>query len=316
MKTLYPLIEPYRVYFLSTESQHLVYIEESGNPQGIPILFLHGGPCSGTKPDHRCFFNPQSYRIILMDQRGCGLSHPFGELKHNTTQYLIEDIEQLRQKLAISQWILFGGSWGATLALLYAQTYPQFVQAMILRGVFLARKQDGDWFLNEGVNRIYPELWQQLIESVPHPKYNQLLDNLCDGLWGNDELTQRRVAKAWLNWGAQVALGKDYQSRFDSEFITEKLLKQVGMELHYAQHHYFIREQQILKYTAKICHIPTILIHGRYDLVCPIESAVTLHKHLSDADFRILPNSAHIARGDEMIDALISATDQFAQQFQ
>lgn len=314
MKTLYPEISPYTTFFLETSAKHRVYIEESGNPDGIPVIFLHGGPCSGCKPDHRRFFNPESYRIVLMDQRGCGLSLPFGELEHNTTQDLIHDIEQLRQQLRIKQWLLFGGSWGAALALLYAQQYPEKVSGMILRGVFLARAKDLSWFLTEGAARIYPEQWQKLHDSIPEALRADLLQGLCTGLWEADELTQRRVAKEWTAWGAQVSLGRDYQPDRMAEHASEKVLKQVMMELHYAKHRYFISENQILDNCHLLTDIPTMIIHGRYDLVCPIEAAHLLHKALPEAEYRVLPNAGHIAKGEEMIDALVNATDKMAEK--
>lgn len=314
MKTLYPEILPYITFFLETPTQHRIYIEESGNPDGIPVIFLHGGPCSGTKPNHRRFFNPDYYRIVLMDQRGCGLSLPFGALEHNTTQDLIQDIEQLRQHLKIKQWLLFGGSWGATLALLYAQHYPDNVCGMILRGVFLGRAKDADWFLNSnGVGRIYPEQWQKLYESVHENLRADLLQGLCAELWGKDEIAKRRVAKGWAAWGAQVSLGRDYQPTLESQHVTEKEVKHTMMELHYAKHHYFIRENQILENCALLTEIPASIIHGRYDLVCPVEAAVALHKALPNAEYKVLPNAGHITQHTEMIDALVNATDKMLE---
>jgi len=314
MKTLYPEITPYNTFFLETGSKHSVYVEQTGNPEGIPIIFLHGGPCSGTKPDHRRFFNPECYRIILFDQRGCGLSLPFGELENNTTQDLIDDMERIRQRLAINQWLVFGGSWGAALGLLYAQQYPEKVTRMIIRAVFLVRQQDFDWFARDGANRIYPELWQRLVESIPEQGRENLIDGLWDALWGEDELAKRRVAKEWIAWGGQVALGNDYQTDSEVEHVTEKMVKQVSMELHYARHRYFIRENQILENCANLINIPTIIIHGRQDLLCPIEAGMKLHQALPHAEYIVLPNAGHIAQGSEMIDALVSATDKFAEK--
>jgi proline iminopeptidase len=313
MKTLFPPLDPYHAFFLETAMQHRVYIEESGNPDGIPVIFLHGGPCSGTKPDHRRFFNPEIYRIILMDQRGSGLSLPFGDVEYNTTQDLINDMEQLRQQLAIKQWLLFGGSWGAALALLYAQQYPDYVSGMILRGTFLARQSDLDWFLEFGVGRIYPEQWQRLVSSNPDHSNKHLIDALYTGICSDDEVTKRRIAKAWMGWGAQVALGAEYNPELVSEHVTEKDVKQVLMELHYAKHHYFIVENQILENCQVLANIPTVIIHGRYDLVCPMEAAVKLHKALPHAEYIVLPNAGHIAKGEEMINALVNATDKMAE---
>jgi proline iminopeptidase len=312
MKTLYPDISTTHTFFLNTDSQHTIYIEESGTKTGIPVIFLHGGPCSGTQPHHRRFFNSEKYRIILMDQRGCGLSLPYGELAHNTTENLIDDIELLRQHLSIEKWLLFGGSWGGTLALLYAQHYPKNVSAMILRGTFLARQQDLQWFIEGGVNHIYPEYWQNLVAEVPNDYQHNYLEGLWVALTAGDKLTQQRVAQSWMQWNAQIALASAYQPNNVIEPITEKMLKQVKMELHYAKNHYFINENKILADCPSLSAIPSIIIHGRYDLMCPMEGAMALHKALPHAKYTILPHSGHVAQGDEMIDALVTATDDMA----
>jgi len=313
MKTLYPEISTYNQFFLETGCQHSVYVEQSGNPDGIPVIFLHGGPCSGTKPDHRRFFNPECYRIILFDQRGCGLSLPFGALENNTTQDLIDDMDRIRKNLKIDKWLLFGGSWGGALALLYAQQYCHFVTGMILRGVFLVRRQDLDWFAKDGVNRIYPEQWQRLLESLEAVEPDSLVVGLCAALWGADEVAQRRVTKEWMAWGGQVALGNDYNPASQNDHVTEKMVKQVRMELHYAKNNYFIKEGQVLDGCSTLSHIPTIIIHGRQDLVCPIEAGMSLHQVMPHAEYVVLPNAGHIAQGAEMIDALVVATDKFAE---
>lgn len=311
MRTLYPEINPYHTFYLETGSRHSVYVEESGNAKGIPAVFLHGGPCSGTKPDHRRFFDPESYRIILFDQRGCGQSKPFGEISRNTTQELIDDMERMRKKLGIREWMLFGGSWGAALALLYAQQHTDHVLGMILRGVFLARQMDMDWFLKNGAGRIYPEQWQRLYESVPPSGRNDVVKGLCEAIAGSDEIAQRRVAREWSAWGAQVALGNLFKAD-ETLHVTEQMVLQAAMELHYADHNYFISENQILDNCDKLQDIPTIIIHGRNDLVCPIEAAISLQHALPEAETIILPNAGHIAQNDDMIDALVSATDKFA----
>ncbi|MCF6202799.1 MAG: prolyl aminopeptidase [Methylococcaceae bacterium] len=310
MKTLYPDIEPFHSFFLQTDSIHSIYVEQSGNPRGISVIFLHGGPCSGTKPRHRCFFNPEKYHIILIDQRGCGQSMPFGEIEQNTTQDLIDDLERIRKQLKIKRWVLFGGSWGATLTLLYAQQHPDKVLAMIIRGVFLARKKDLDWFVNEGVGLIYPEKWQQLVASVFDDTSTDLVKSLYDVVFGDDELAKRRVTKAWMEWGGQVALMQDYQEDEQSSHVTEKMLQLVQMEIHYAFYKYFITENQILEGCEVLQNIPTIIIHGRNDLVCPLEAGFALSKSLTKAEFIVLSNAGHIASGEEMIDALVSATDE------
>lgn len=310
MKILYPHIEPFHSFLLQTDSVHSIYVEQSGNPEGIPVIFLHGGPCSGTKPRHRCFFNPEKYHVILMDQRGCGQSPPFGEIKHNTTQDLIDDLERIRKQLKIKQWLLFGGSWGSTLTLLYAQQHPDKVSAMIIRGVFLARKKDLDWFAKEGAGLIYPEKWQQLVASVSDETSTDLVKSLHDVVFGGDELAKRRVTKAWMEWGGQVALMQDYQEDEQSTHVTEKMVQQVQMEMYYAFHKYFITENQILDGCELIQHIPTIIIHGRNDLVCPMEAGFALSKNLTKAKFIVLPSAGHIASGEQMIDALVGAADE------
>jgi proline iminopeptidase len=313
MKTLYPEINPNRTFYLETGRPHSVYVEESGNPGGIPVIFLHGGPCSGTKPDHRRFFDPERYRIILFDQRGCGQSKPFGEIGNNTTQDLIDDMERIRASLRIDQWLLFGGSWGAALALLYAQQHPERVLGMILRGVFLARQTDMDWFLKNGAGKIYPEQWQRLYESVPSRDRINLLQGLCHAITGEDEVARRRVAREWSAWGGQVALGNAFQAEENSH-VTEQMVQQAAMELHYAEHGYFIEENRILDHCDQLQDIPTVIIHGRNDLVCPIEAAFSLYRALPGAEMIVLPNAGHIAQSEEMIDALVSATDRFAER--
>jgi proline iminopeptidase len=314
MKTLYPEINPYETFFLETGSNHFVYVELSGNPDGIPVVFLHGGPCSGTKPDHRRFFNPDLYQIILIDQRGCGQSLPFGELENNTTQDLIADMERIRKRLSIDNWLVFGGSWGAALALLYAQQYGDKVLGLVVRGVFLARQQDMDWFALKGANKIYPEQWQRLIDCAAYA----VGDNLVNALWEvincSDEAEKMRVAREWQAWNGQLAMGKNYQAQPQDVPVSKEQVKQVRMELHYATHKYFIKENQILANCDLLKQIPTTIIHGRYDLVCPMEAGNSLHKALPDAEYVVLPNAGHIAQHEEMIDALVSATDQFARK--
>jgi proline iminopeptidase len=209
MKSLFPSIEPFNHFFLQTTT-HLVYVEQCGNPSGVPIIFLHGGPCSGCKPDHRRFFDPVHYHIILLDQRGSGRSLPFGELEDNTLPHLMADMEAIRTQLNIENWILFGGSWGATLALAYAQKHTDRVRGLILRGIFLARQQDMTWFASEhGVASIYPESWQAFAASIPHNmRTENLLDDLITVLWGKDELAIRRAAKAWQSWGGASRIRK------------------------------------------------------------------------------------------------------------
>lgn len=310
MKPLYPEISPFHTFFLETGGEHRIYVEQSGNPAGIPAIFLHGGPCSGTKPDHRRFFDPARYHIILMDQRGCGLSQPFGELQGNTTQDLLDDMERIRKQLRIEQWLLFGGSWGGTVALLYAQRHPERVLAMILRGVFLARQADMVWFLENGANKIYPERWQNMLDNLPDLPGATVLERLGEAVFGADQDTAKRAVQQWQAWSGQVALGNEYLEGMES--VSEQMLKQVKMELSYAIHDYFIAENQILDNCAALQSIPIVIIHGQNDLTCPLEAGWRLHQALPQAQYVVLPNAGHIARGEEMIDALVSATDEMA----
>lgn len=315
MKCLYPELEPYKTFTLEVDGGHRIYVEECGNPEGLPVVYLHGGPASGCKPDHRCFFNPEIYRIILFDQRGCGRSEPFGELHDNTTQHLIADMDRIRQHLNIQQWILFGGSWGATLALLYAQQYRQFVSAMILRGSFLARESDLSWFAGNGANWIYPEMWEKFMLSIHHNgSPTEAMPVFFDVLFNGDTQQQSSAALGWTIWGAQVALGNEFDLTTFPEHVDTTVLKQVKIEAHYAKARYFLTENQILHNCRSIQDIPAIIIHGQQDLVCPLEAAWSLHKQLPDAEYICLSNTGHIAKGDEMIDALVNATDKMAAQ--
>lgn len=312
MNTLYPAIEPYAHCHLPMDDLHHVHVEECGDRAGLPVLFLHGGPATGCKPHHRCFFDPERYRIILFDQRGAGRSTPSGELKNNTTQHLIADMERIRHHLGIERWLLFGGSWGAALALLYAQRYPQRVAGLIIRGAFLARYCDLEWFTSHGVNRIYPEQWQGLIRCIPKAERGDLIAAITKQVHGRDELAQRRVAREWESWSGQVALGHEFSPTDAEEHVSAALLDQVRIEMHYAGHHYFIAENQILDQCGRIPEVPTVIIHGRNDLVCPVESGWSLSRLLPRADFQVLPRSGHVAHGEEMIDALVAVTDEMA----
>ena len=312
MKELYPSIAPFAVHTLSVDKTHRLHVEECGNPKGIPVVFLHGGPGSGCKPYHRSFFDPDKYRAILFDQRGSGRSTPLGRLEDNTTAHLLADMEFIRNSLGIDAWLLFGGSWGATLALLYAEAYPNKVKGLVLRGTFLARQEDLDWFVKVGANRIYPEPWDELMAALHGETHEDPIATFHALLNGEDELAQRRIARAWSRWGGQLALGEDFAPTDCEGHISNSDLQQAKIELHYAFHRYFIQENQILLNRQRLPKVPTIIIHGRRDLVCPMESAYSLHKHLPDSKLRILPQAGHIAGSPEMIDALVTAADELA----
>ncbi|MGZ8217463.1 prolyl aminopeptidase [Methylomagnum sp.] len=314
MNTLYPTIEPYATHHFKRD-HHKIYVEECGNPQGLPVVYLHGGPGAGCKLSHRCFFDPAKYRAILVDQRGAGRSTPHGDLSHNTTADLLRDLEYIRQHLKVERWLLFGGSWGASLALLYAQKHPAKVTGLVLRGSFLARRRDLDWFVGvDGVRRIYPEGWAQFLDSLAEAERADPIAAIHRRLVGNDELAQRRAARAWSLWGGQVVLGDGFDPSALHEHVSAEVLNQARIELHYAVNGYFIEENAILDGCAKLAKIPTLIIHGRRDLVCPAESAYLLHRHLPQAELRMLPKAGHIAGGEDMIDALIQAADDMARR--
>ncbi|QJD30351.1 prolyl aminopeptidase [Methylococcus geothermalis] len=308
MKSLYPPIEPYSVHHVGVGNGHAVYVEECGNPEGIPAVFLHGGPGSGCRSHHRSFFDPERYRAILVDQRGCGRSTPHGRLRNNTTRHLLGDLESIRACLNIPKWLIFGGSWGAALALLYAQAHPERVSGLVLRGSFLARKRDVDWFVRDGASRFYPEDWQRFIDNFSPKERTNPVGAARRRVNGADELEQRRMARAWWLWSTRVTLGDAFNPP-DDESLPVDALSQCRIELHYAAARYFLREGQILEDCPKIAHIPAIIVHGRQDRVCPPEAAWLLHRALPRSELKILPNSGHIAQGEEMIDALVTALE-------
>ena len=314
MRTLYPDLEPYATH-RHARGSHRIHVEECGNPNGIPVLFLHGGPGSGCRPYHRRFFDPARYRIILLDQRGAGRSTPQGELKENTTADLLGDLEYLRRHLGVERWLLFGGSWGATLALLHAQQHPAAVSGFILRGTFLARRADLDWFVGpDGVRRVYPEQWEHLLAVLPADERRDPIAALYRRLTGKDELARRRAAREWELWGNRVVLGTEFEPGKQGEHVGSETVNQARIELHYAIHRYFLEENAILDGRDRIAHLPIILIHGRRDLVCPVEAAWALHRCLPESQLRILPEAGHIAGSEAMVDALVEATDEMAER--
>lgn len=315
MKSLYPPLEPYAVHRMPVDHGHLLYVEECGNPSGLPVLFLHGGPGSGCKPQHRAFFDPLRYRAILLDQRGAGRSTPQGGLRANTTQHLLDDMEKLRLHLQVERWLLFGGSWGAALALAYAQKHPDCVHGLILRGSFLARRRDLAWFLADGAGRIYPEAWQRLLDFLPPQGRRTPLKALYAMVASKDQLAQRRAARAWLQWSDLVTLGEGGQGGPSSaEHVTLEQLHKTQIELHYAVHRHFLADQPLLDGCSAIAHLPGIVIHGRDDRVCAPEAAFLLHRALPNSELHVLPGVSHVADGEAMIDALVDAADRMAER--
>ncbi|PCJ41659.1 MAG: prolyl aminopeptidase [Moraxellaceae bacterium] len=313
MMILYPDIKPYREQRFETSSNHVLHIEESGNKDGIPILFLHGGPGSACEPFHRRFFDPEKYRIILFDQRGCGRSTPHASVENNTTHDLVEDIERIRVELDIESLVLFGGSWGTTLALIYAQKYPANVSAMILRGVFLARQRDLDWLYKDGANRIFPDAWEEFIKLIPASERNNILSAYQKILAGNNELARMAAAKAWSAWEGHCATLRPNITVMDHFAEPHTALSMARMEVHYFSNKAFIEENQVLDNMGLITHIPGIIIHGRYDMVCPLENAMSLHNHWNESELQIIRDAGHASSEAGIVDALVRATDSMAK---
>ncbi|WP_067518866.1 prolyl aminopeptidase [Endozoicomonas ascidiicola] len=314
MRTLYPAIKPYATHHLQVDDIHELYIEECGSQDGIPVLFVHGGPGAGCTDKSRCFFDPEKYRIILFDQRGCGQSKPHAELKQNETSLLIEDIEKIREMLSIEQWLLFGGSWGSTLSLLYAQAHPKRVSGLILRGVFLSRQQDFDWLYKEGASRMFPDHWAHFLELIPEAEQGDLLEAYYQRLFGDDELARMNAAKHWSLWEGNIATLRPNHELVDHFSEPHLALSLSRIECHYFRNHSFIDAGQILENMGLIASIPGVIIHGRYDMICPLDNAQALADHWPKADLQIVRDAGHASCEPGITDALVRATDDFARR--
>ena len=308
MTHLYPPIEPFQHGFLEVGDGHRLYFEQSGNPMGQPVLFIHGGPGGGCSPKHRQFFDPNFYRIILFDQRGAGRSEPHACLQNNTTQHLVEDIEALRRHLEIESWVLFGGSWGSTLALIYAQSYPQVVKALILRGIFLCRDQDIDWFYQKGASEFFADYWQDFISPVAQNERHALVQAYYKLLTGEDEVARMRAAEAWSVWEGRTSNLKTDADTVQHFADPHHALAMARIECHYFIHKAFIRPNQILDDAEKLKSIPTRIVHGRYDMVCPINQAFALKDKMPHAELIICEQSGHSAFEIEISEALVEST--------
>ena len=316
MHTLYPAIKPYATRMLKVDPVHELYVEESGSPDGIPVLFIHGGPGAGSTEKSRRFFDPEKYRIIVFDQRGCGHSKPHLELKNNTTQDLAEDMERIRKSLKIDRWMLFGGSWGSTLALVYAQAHPARVMAMVLRGVFLARSRDQDWlYKKDGVARIFPDHWQHFLEIIPEDEQGDLLRAYHRRLTGDNELARMSAAKHWSMWEGRISTLRPNHEIEDIYSDPHNALAISQIEAHYFVNDAFLSPGQIIENMNLVDQIPGVIIHGRYDMVCPLDNAVELSMHWAEAELQVIRDAGHAASEPSITDALIRATDKFARKF-
>jgi proline iminopeptidase len=311
-RTLYPAIEPNRSGWLRVSPVHEIYWEESGNPNGKPAVFVHGGPGAGADPRSRQFFDPKRYRIVVFDQRGCGRSRPHASLEDNTTWHLVSDMEQLRRHLGIERWLVFGGSWGSTLALAYAQKHPKRVSELVLRGIFMLRKWEIDWFYQDGASALFPDRWEHYVAAIPPRERGDLVGAFYRRLTSPNRATRVRAARAWSIWEAATSHLQTDEANID-KWGEEKFAVAVArIECHYFVNKGFMRrEDQLLRGVAKIRDIPAVIVQGRYDVVCPIRTAWDLHRRWPEADFRIVPDAGHSALEPGITHELVGATDRF-----
>ena len=313
MPELHPDILPYAVHRLAVDDRHALYVEESGTARGIPALFLHGGPGAGCEPYHRRFFDPTRYRVVLFDQRGAGRSIPHADLSDNTTWHLVADIERIRELLGIERWLVFGGSWGSTLALAYAQTHPERVSALVLRGIFLCRDDEIRWFYQEGASRIFPDYWADFVAPVAPADRDDMLGAYHRLLTGADDIARMAAAKAWSTWEGRTATllpNPSVVNHFGDPHVALSLAR---IECHYFVHQAFLRPGQLLEDAARLAGIPTVIVHGRYDVICPLENAWALHRALPGSELVIVPDAGHAASEPGIRSALVEATDRFAR---
>lgn len=315
MHSLYPAIKPYAQHELTLDKDHCIYVEEVGNPNGIPLIVLHPGPGAVTCDGYlRRFYDPQTYRIILFDQRGCGKSTPYLNTDNNNTPILINDIRVIKDFLKLEECVLSGGGWGSLLALLYAQEYPQHIKALLLHQIFLGRKKDIEWFYQQGANQIYPDFWKDFINLVPVNERSNIPQYYFNCLHGSNELARMSAAKNWAMWEARCSSLQPHLHIVDLYSDPHYALALATMESHYIINNFFIKENQVLENIHKISSIPTYIVHGRYDMISPLNNAYDLHQALPDSNFRIVRDAGHSDREPGIIDALIYASKEISKQ--
>nr|WP_059390786.1 prolyl aminopeptidase [Pseudomonas toyotomiensis] len=314
MQTLYPEIKPYARHELAVEQPHVLYIDESGSADGLPVLFIHGGPGAGCDFASRRYFDPALYRIVTFDQRGCGRSTPHASLENNTTQALIADIERIREHLGIDKFVLFGGSWGSTLALAYAQAHPQRVHGLILRGIFLCRPQEFSWFYQEGASRLFPDYWEDYVAPIPVEERGDLMQAFYKRLTGTDQIAQMHAAKAWSTWEGRTATLRPNTQVVERFSEAHRALSIARIECHYFVNDAFLEPNQLLRDMPKIAHLPGIIVHGRYDAICPLDNAWALHQAWPNSELQIIRDAGHSAAEPGITDALIRAAEQMARR--
>jgi proline iminopeptidase len=309
-RELFPPIEPYQTGWLKVDDLHTLYWEVSGNPQGVPVVFLHGGPGAGTQAIHRRFFDPRRWRIVLFDQRGAGRSEPHGETRQNTTELLVEDIEKLRKHLGVERWHLFGGSWGSTLALAYAQTHPARCLGMILRGICLLEPHEIDWFLY-GLKTVFPDAWETFAGVVGPNDRNNLLDAYIKLMNDPSPHIRARACAAWSGYESSCSTLLPHPDHSLMQDDGHRAIGIARMETHYFKNCMFNPPTALTDNVDKIRNIPAVLVHGRYDMICPVSNAWKLHKKWPEAELVIVPDAGHAALEPGIRDRLIEATERF-----
>jgi len=312
MDALYPPIEASRTGSLDVGDGHVLHWEESGNPDGLPAVFLHGGPGSGCEPWHRRFFDPARYRIVLFDQRGAGRSTPHAGLEANTTPHLVADIERLRTTLGVERWVVFGGSWGSTLGLAYAEAHPERVLGLVLRGIFLCRPRDIQWFYQSGADRLFPEAWAEYRAAIPAAEHGDMVRAFHRRLTDPDRAVRVAAARAWSVWEGRTSClrpNPGVLAHFAEPAVAVSLAR---IECHYFVHDCFMEPDQLLRDAGRIAGIPGFIVHGRYDVVCPVEQALALHQAWPRAELQIVPDAGHSAAEPGIAQRLVAATDALA----
>ena len=314
MRKAFPAIRPYSTQSIAVTEPHQLYIEESGNPEGIPVLFIHGGPGGGTRQTDRCFFDPDKYRIILFDQRGSGQSKPHASLEDNNTAALVADIDVIRTTLGIERWVIFGGSWGSTLGLIYAQTYPGLILGLILRGIFLCRDEDIQWFYQYGASQVFPDYWQQYMQIIPEAERGDMLQAYYARLTGDNDIERMAAAKAWSVWEGRCATLHANDALVDHFANPHMAMAMARIEAHFFINKAFLEPNQIINNAHRLKDIPGTIVHGRYDMVCPVNQAFDLSHAWPEAKLKIIADAGHSSSEPGTTDALLCATEQLAHQ--